>query len=92
MDFENWKILIRFLEGEEDGALGPGRTFGDEVIAGDDELIDAEDAFLFEGGDSSRTCDSLHCSFERFMKLLHQNHLLSLSLSLSLRFRDCGKP
>ena len=79
MDFGNWKILIRFLEGEEDGVPGPSRAFGDEVITGDDELVDAENAFIFEGGDNTRTCDSLHRSFERFVKLLRQNHLLSLS-------------
>ena len=60
MDFGNWKILIRFLEREEDVVPGPGRAFGDVVIAGDNELGDAENAFLFEGRDGARTCDSLH--------------------------------
>lgn len=78
--------MIRYLKGEErNGVPGPGRAFGDEVIAGGDELGDAENAFLFESGDGARTCDSLHRSFERFVKLLRQNHLLSL-------FDDCGKP
>ena len=81
MDFGNWKILIWFLGGEEDGVLGPGSAFGDEVIADNDELIDAENAFLFEGGDGARTCDSLHRSFKHLIKLMHQNHLLSLALS-----------
>ena len=49
-----------FLEREEDVVPGQGRAFGDVVIAGDDELGDAENAFLFEGRDGARTCDSLH--------------------------------
>ena len=60
MDFGNWKILIRFLEREEDVVPGLGRAFRDVVIAGNNELGEAENAFLFEGRDGARTCDSLH--------------------------------
>ena len=60
MDFGNWKILIRLLEQEEDVVPGPGRAFGDVVIVGDNEVRDAENAFLYEGRDGGRTCDSLH--------------------------------
>ena len=45
---------------EEDVVPGLGRAFGDVVIAGNNELGDAENAFLFEGRDGARTCDSLH--------------------------------
>lgn len=57
----------------------PGGTLGYEIITGDDELRDTENAFLFEGGDGSRACDSLNSSFEGFVKLLRQNHDLNLS-------------
>ena len=60
MDFGNWKILIRFLEQEEAVVPGPGRAFGDVVIAGDNELGDTGNAFFFQGRDDARTCDSLH--------------------------------
>lgn len=53
----------------------PGRALGDEVIPGDNELADAENAFLFESGDCSRACDSLHGSLEGFVELLRKNHL-----------------
>lgn len=53
----------------------PGRALGHEVVAGDDEFANAEDAFLFEGGDSSRSGDPLDGSFEGFVNLLRQHHL-----------------
>ena len=55
MDFGNWKILIRLLEQEEDVVPGPGRAFRDVVIGGDNEVGDAENAFLYEGRDGGRT-------------------------------------
>jgi hypothetical protein len=73
-----WKVKKNIIP-------GPGGAFRDEVIAGDDELGDAENAFLFEGRDRTRPCDPLHRSFEGFVKLLRQNHLSSLSI------RECGK-
>lgn len=60
--------LIEF--GEKSGIPGPGRALGDEVIAGGDELGDAENAFLFESGDGAGACDLLDRAFERLVKPL----------------------
>ena len=48
----------------------PSRALGDEVIAGGDELGDAENAFLLEGGDGARSGDLLHGAFEGLVKPL----------------------
>lgn len=58
----------------------PGATLGDQIVTGDDELRDTENAFFFEGGDRSRPCDPLDCSLEGLVKLLRQNHVLSPKL------------
>lgn len=49
---------------------GPGGAFGDEIIAGDDEFGDAENAFFLQGRDGAGSCDSLYGAFEGFVKFL----------------------
>ena len=65
----------------------PGGTLGDEIITGDDELRDTENAFLFEGGDGSRPCDPLNSSFEGLVELLRQSHDRKLSEIDELRWK-----
>lgn len=68
------------------GALPrPGGAFGDEIIAGENELVDAENAFLFECGDSAGARHSLHSPLERLVNFLRKHHrALSLSLNRNL--------
>lgn len=65
----------------------PGRAFGDEIIAGENELVDAENAFLFECGDGAGARHSLHRPFERLVNFLRKHHL---SLSIVLPGRPTG--
>lgn len=60
----------------------PGGAFGDEIIAGENELVDAEDAFLFECGDGAGARHSLHSPLERLVNFLRKHHR-SISLSQS---------
>lgn len=64
-------------EGEE-GQPRPGGAFGNEVVAGEDELGDAEDALLLEGGDGAGPRDPLHRPLESLVQPLRQHHPLSL--------------
>lgn len=54
---------------------GPSGALGDEVVAGDDELGDAEDALLLEGGDGAVAGDPLHRALESLVELLREDHL-----------------
>lgn len=58
---------------------GPGGTFRHEVVTGEDELVDTENALLFEGRDGSGAGDSLHRPLEGLVDLLRQYHCLLYS-------------
>lgn len=52
----------------------PGWTLGDEIISGEDKLVDAEDAFLFEGGYRAGARHSLHRPLESLVDFLRKHH------------------
>jgi len=62
---------------------GPGGALGDEVVAGEDELGDGEDALLEERGDGARGRDPLHCALVELVDLLLHLHRRPLLLPLA---------
>ena len=61
------------MEGNR-GSPGPGGALGDEIVAGEEELGDAEVAFLLEGGDGAGPSHPLHGALEGLVKLLGEHH------------------
>lgn len=52
----------------------PSTALGYEIVGRADELRDAEDALLLEGGDSSRAGDPLYRAFEGLVELVREDH------------------
>lgn len=64
---------------------GPGGAFGDEVVAGEDELGDGEDALLEERRDGARARYPLHRALVELVDLLLHLHRRPLVLLLVAR-------
>lgn len=69
----NTRSIHTAIQRKSDWIPWPGGAFGDKIVAGDDELRDAENALLLEGGDRARPCDPLDRAFEGSVEL-RQNH------------------